>query len=406
MSDIAVADSRYAWIRLLISLMISIIGGVGLWSSVVVLPAIEVEFGLSRGGASFPYMATMICFAAGGIVMGRVVDRLGIMPPIIVGAVMLAFGYILSSFATQMWHFVLCQALFIGAMGSSPTFAPLVADISHWFLKRRGLAVAIIASGNYLSGAIWPYFIQAGIDSIGWRETHIWMGVFCLVTMIPMAFLLRRRPDVDQGTAPVTARTGLSLPAPPNVLLVILVLAGIACCIAMSMPQVHIIAYCGDLGYGYEAGAQMLSLMLGLGVVSRLISGYLSDKIGGVGVLILGSTLQAMALVFYLPFDGLVSLYVISALFGLSQGGIVPAYAVIVRDYFPAKEAGAKVSLVLMATVFGMALGGWLSGEIYDWTGSYQAAFLNGIAFNFLNMAIAFWLLWSRNRDRFEPRPI
>jgi MFS family permease len=177
-----------------------------------------------------------------------------------------------------------------------------------------------------------------------------------------------------------------------------LVLAGLACCVAMSMPQVHMIAYCGDLGYGPARGAEMLSLMLGFGVVSRLTSGFIADKIGGTGTLIVGSTLQCLALLLYLPFDGLMSLYVISALFGLSQGGIVPSYALIVRDYFPAREAGARVGLVLMATTTGMALGGWMSGEIFDLTGSYQAAFLNGIAWNLLNMGIAFWLLMSRRR--------
>ena len=161
----------------------------------------------------------------------------------------------------------------------------------------------------------------------------------------------------------------------------------------MSMPQVHIVAYCGDLGYGVARGAEMLSIMLGLGVVSRIASGFLADKIGGLGTLILGSMLQCMALLLYIPFDGLISLYVVSALFGLAQGGIVPSYAMIVRQYFPAREAGTRVSLVLMTTVVGMAIGGWMSGEIYDLTGSYQAAFMNGIAWNLLNMSIAFWLL-------------
>jgi MFS family permease len=166
----------------------------------------------------------------------------------------------------------------------------------------------------------------------------------------------------------------------------------------MSMPQVHIVAYCADLGYGPAQGAQMLSLMLGFGVVSRLASGVIADRIGGLATLLLGSGLQCLALLFYLPFDGLMPLYIVSALFGLSQGGIVPSYALIVRDYFPAREAGARVSLVLMATIVGMALGGWMSGWIYDLTGSYQAAFLNGIAWNLLNMSIAFWLLLGRLR--------
>src|SRR5918996_71589 len=173
-----------------------------------------------------------------------------------------------------------------------------------------------------------------------------------------------------------------------------------SCCIAMSMPQVHIVAYCADLGYGPARGAEMLSLMLGLGVLSRLASGLLADRIGGVATLILGSALQCLALLFYLPFDGLTSLYVVSALFGLSQGGIVPSYALIVREYFPAREAGARISLVLMATVAGMAIGGWMSGAIYDLTGSYQAAFINGIGWNLLNMSIALWLLLGRLRPR------
>jgi MFS family permease len=168
----------------------------------------------------------------------------------------------------------------------------------------------------------------------------------------------------------------------------------------MSMPQVHIVAYCADLGYGPARGAEMLALMLGFGVVSRLASGFIGDRIGGIGTLIAGSFLQSLALLFYIPFDGLASLYIVSAFFGLAQGGIVPSYALIVRDYFPAREAGSRISLVLTATVLGMALGGWMSGEIYDLTGSYRAAFLNGIAWNLLNMAIAVWLLMGRSRHR------
>ncbi|MDF1750238.1 MAG: MFS transporter, partial [Alphaproteobacteria bacterium] len=361
------------------------------------LPSIELEFGLDRGGASFPYTATMIGFALGGVLMGRLVDRFGIAVPVIMAATMIGAGYVLSSFAPNFWTFLICQAVLIGMLGSSATFGPMVADVSHWFLKRRGLAIAIVASGNYLAGAIWPPILQEAIVSIGWRGAYFWVGVFCFCTMIPLALLLRRRPDIDQGSVPVAAKAATaSAPVSPNVVLMLLVVAGIGCCVAMSMPQVHIVAYCGDLGYGPAVGAEMLSLMLGLGVISRLASGVIADKIGGVGTLILGSTLQCLALLFYLPFDGLVSLYLVSALFGLSQGGIVPSYALIVREYFPARQAGSRVGIVLMATVLGMALGGWMSGEIYDLTGSYQAAFLNGIAFNLLNMSIAFWLLYIR----------
>jgi MFS family permease len=398
------ADSRYAWRRLAASLALSTIGGVGLWSAVVVLPTIQAEFGVGRGGASIPYTATMIGFSVGGLLIGRLTDRLGIMPPLILGALMLGLGFSAAAMTTSYWQFVLAQALLIGMLGSSATFGPLVADVSLWFQRRRGIAVAIVASGNYLAGAVWPSILQRGIEAVGWRSTYVGIGILCVVTMLPLAFLLRRRAVVEERTGPSTLLSAPGrLPLSPGALQALLVLAGIACCVAMSMPQVHIIAYCGDLGYGSARGAEMLSLILGLGVVSRIGSGFIADRIGGLGTLILGSTLQCVALIFYLPFDGLTSLYVVSALFGLAQGGIVPSYALIVRQYFPAREAGQRVSMVLMATVIGMALGGWLSGEIFDLTGSYQAAFLNGIGWNLLNMSIAFWLLWDRRRARPSP---
>jgi len=394
-------DSAYAWRRLGVSLALATIGGVGLWSAVVVLPIIEREFAVDRGGASVPFMATMIGFAAGGILIGRFADRLGIMMPLLLGAVALGIGFFAAAFAASYWQFVLAQALFIGMLGSSGTFGPLVADVSHWFVRQRGVAVGIVASGNYVAGTIWPRLLQLMIEEIGWRQTYMIIGVICVVTMVPLSLLLRSRPALDDAKDPVPSHTAPGrMSLPPAVLQTVLVIAALACCIAMSMPQVHIIAYCADLGYGTARGAEMLSLILGFGVVSRLGSGFIADRIGGVGTLILGSTLQCLALIFYLPFDGLMSLYIVSALFGLAQGGIVPSYALIVRDYFPAREAGARVSLVLMASVVGMAIGGWVSGEIFDLTGSYQAAFLNGIAFNLFNIAIAFWLLLGRRRTQ------
>jgi len=174
----------------------------------------------------------------------------------------------------------------------------------------------------------------------------------------------------------------------------LLFFAAVCCCVAMAMPQVHIVAYCSDLGFGAARGAEMLSLMLGFGVVSRLASGWISDQIGGLRTLLLGSALQAVALVLFLPFDSLGSLYVISAMFGLFQGGIFPAYAIIVREYFPPEQAGARTGAVLLGGQVGMALGGWLSGEVFDLTGSYDAAFLNGIGWNLVNLAIMVWLLW------------
>lgn len=391
-------DSAVAWRRLIVALLLATIGGIGLWSTVVVLPAIQDEFGVGRGGASLPFAVTLVGFAIGGLFMGRLSDRFGIVLPLIIGASVLGAGYVLASFAQTYWQFLAVQCLLIGMLGSSVTFGPLVADITHWFVRRRGIAVAILASGNYLSGAIWPPILQFGIETIGWRQTHLCVGLFVVVAMFPLVLLMRRKGGRAARMVASAAPSLHQSPVPLPALQVFLIVAGLACCVAMAMPQVHMIAYCLDLGYGAASGAELLSIMLGLGVVSRLVSGLLADRIGGLGTLLLGSSLQCLALMFYLPFDGLVSLYLVSALFGLSQGGIVPSYALIVRDYFPANQAATRVTIVLMATVVGMALGGWLSGVIFDLTGSYQMAFINGIAWNFVNMSIAGWLMISRMR--------
>ena len=389
-------ESPYAWNRLFVALLLAGIGGVGMWSVIVALPAVQAEFGVARSMASLPYTVTMISFGFGSILMGRLSDRFGIFVPVTGGAVGLGLGYAVASQATSLWQFILAQGLLVGVAGSV-AFAPLIADTSLWFTRHRGMAVAIIASGSYLAGTVWPPVVQHFIDSVGWRRTYLGIAVFCVVTMVPLALVaLRRRSPLTETTSTTphhASRSPRPLGMSPAGLQTVLVIAGLSCCVAMSMPQVHIVAYCGDLGHGAARGAQMLSLMLGFGIVSRLASGWVCDRIGGRRTLLLGSSLQALALVLFLPFDGLVSLYILSALFGLVQGGIVPAYAVIIREFFPPEEAGVRVGTVLMATVFGMALGGWMSGVIFDLTGSYQTAFLNGILWNLLNVGIAVGLL-------------
>jgi MFS family permease len=394
-SAAAAADSALAWRRLAAGLLLSTVGGVGMWSVVVALPAVQAEFRVPRADASLPYTLTMICFGLGGMLLGRLSDRFGVISAVVAGAVCLALGYAVASLTGSLWQFALVQGLLIG-LGSSATFAPLLADASHWFARRRGIAVAIIASGNYLSGTLWPPVLQHFIATQGWRATYLGVGGFCLMTMLPVALALRGRPP---GITPIAGRVHTTTSGlPPRTLQILLTIAGLSCCVAMSMPQVHIVAYCADLGYGPARGAEMLSLMLGFGIVSRLASGWITDHIGGLRTLLVGSSLQALALLLFVPFDGLLSLYAISALFGLFQGGIVPSYAIIVREYFPAREAGTRLGIVIMATVFGMALGGWLSGAIFDLTGSYQAAFVNGVLWNVLNLSIVVWLLQHTRR--------
>ncbi len=388
------AESPYAWARLAASLALMTIGGAGMYAVAVALPLVQAEFGVARSEASLPYALTMIGFGLGGILMGRLSDRFGVMLPVLIGAAGLGLGFVAAGAAGSLWQFALVQGLLIGLLGTSATFAPLVADTSMWFTRRRGIAVAICASGNYLAGAIWPPVLQHFFDGVGWRTTFTAVGVFCIATMVPLAFALRRRPPVLSlslnETQPATTK---QIDLSQNTLLRLLCVAGLSCCVAMSMPQVHIVAYCGDLGYAAARGAEMLSLMLGFGIVSRLASGWICDRIGGLRTLLLGSGLQGVALLLFLPFDSLASLYVVAALFGLFQGGIVPSYAIIVREYFAPREAGTTVGIVLMCTLLGMALGGWLTGVIFDLTGSYRAAFVHGIAWNLLNLAIAFWLL-------------
>jgi MFS family permease len=389
-------ESPYAWLRLAVSLLLMTIGGSGMYSVTVVLPRIQSDFGIARGDASLPYTVTMIGFGLGGVMMGRIADRFGVLLPVALGGVGLGAGFVAAGLAPNIWVFGAAQGVLIGLLGTSATFAPLVADTSQWFDRRRGIALAICMSGNYVAGAVWPPVMQFFIERGGWRATYIGMGLFCLATILPLSLVLRRRPPrhVVAAASVVAVDGGRPMGLRPATALALLSIAGVSCCVAMSMPQVHIVAYCGDLGIGPARGARMLSLMLGLGVVSRLVSGWISDRIGGLRTLLLGSMLQGVALLLFLPFDGVVSLYVVSGLFGLFQGGIVPSYALIVREHFAPAEAGARVGTVLMATLFGMALGGWLSGAVFDWTGSYRAAFLNGIGWNALNLSIAGFLLY------------
>jgi MFS family permease len=387
-------QTSYSWLRLLASIMLSTLGCVGLWSLAVALPAVQADFGTQRAGASLPYAFTMIGFMIGGIAVGRLADRFGIWPPFAGGTILMGLGYILTASVTSLPAFAVVSGLTIG-LGSAASFAPLVADASLWFDRHRGLAISLATIGSSLAGVVWPPVIQHFIAEAGWRHTHVGIGIFCMATMLPLALVLRRRPVLHQPAvdAPSARDAARAIDLPPNAAHALLTLAGFCCCVAMAMPQVHLVAYCADLGYGPARGAEMLAVMLGFGVASRLMFGSVFGRIGGLRTLLLGSVMQAIALALYLPFDGLVSLYVVSAVFGLAQGGLVPAYAVIIRELFPAREAGLRVSLAISTTLAGMALGGWLAGAIYDWTGSYRAALMNGIGWNVVNLAIVIWLL-------------
>jgi len=388
-----VLDSRYSWVRLGITLLIAMIGSVGMWAVIVIMPAVQAEFSIARADASLPYTLTMVGFALGNLYIGRMSDMLGVTKALIGAALTIATGFVFAAMSSSILALSILQ--FVVGFGAAASFGPLIADISHWFYRRRGIAVAIAASGNYLSGAIWPVLLSGILSDYGWRAVYVVLAFLTLLLVVPLSLLLKRRvPEATSAHAETLSQSnGRSVSFSPRKLQLLLALAGVGCCVAMSMPQVHIVSLSVDLGYGSTVGARMLSLMLLGGVVSRLISGLVADKIGGIMTLLIGSTLQCIALFLYLPFDGMASLYLVSMVFGLSQGGIVPSYAIIVREYLPAKEAGARIGFVIMATIIGMALGGWMSGWIYDLTGSYQMAFLNGIGWNFLNIGIVLLIL-------------
>jgi MFS family permease len=391
--DTAIDSPQAAW-RLLTTLLLMLLGNSGMYVVSVVLPEVQTEFGVSRSDASIPYTLSMLGFGIGGMWMGRWADRFGIARVAALGAVGVASGFVLAGVSGGIVGFALAQGL-LGLLGIASTFAPLLADTAQWWNKRRGIAVAVCASGNYLAGTLWPPIAQWGVTQVGWRTTYLCIGLFCGIGMALLSLRMRTKPPA--AAAATVNRHGVVASDRPFGMSVTqaqwwLSVAGVGCCVAMAMPQVHIVAYCSDLGFGAARGAEMLSLMLACGIVSRLVSGVICDRIGGIRTLLLGSALQGIALMMFLPFDGLVPLYLVSAMFGLFQGGIVPSYAIIVREHFPAKEAGARTGTIIMATLVGMALGGWLSGKIFDVTGSYHAAFINGIAWNALNFGIVLWL--------------
>ena len=397
-------SSSYPVIRLVAALTLMTIGGAGMYSAIMVLEPAALEFSSGRGGASLPYASFMAGFAVGGVVMGRVADRYGILLPALLGSLALPAGFLLCVQATSILHLCVVLAVMCGFLGAAFSFGPLVADTSLWFTARRGLAVGIVISGNYLAGAVWPPILQHYFDHQGWRATFNDLSWFTLCTMLPLSLLLTRQPPKEkiQDAAVHPADDHRPLAMTPLNLQCLICAAGVGCCIAMAMPQVHIVPYVLDLGHPAARGAEMLGLMLGFGVISRVGSGWLSDRIGGLKTLLIGSGLQTVVLIAFLGSESLAWLYGVSIAFGLSQGGIVPSYAIILRTFFPVAEAGWRIGLALFFTIGGMAVGGWIAGALYDLTGSYTASFINAIAFNIFNLIIAQALLRRAKR----PQPI
>ncbi len=402
----ALIETGYAWRRLWVSFALMTIGGSGMYVVTVVLPLLQKEFSSTRADASVPWLLTTLGFGFGAIAIGRISDRWGIYWPSISGGVFLGVGFIAAAQAQSLWQFALIQGIVISLLGGAASFIPLVADVSHWFSRRRGIAMSICISGNFAAGVIWPPVFQYFFDLYGWRATFNGAAVVCLLVMIPLSLMLKKRSPVGAAVPQTAAGHSASRPLGfrPGTLQALLAVAGLSCCTAMAIPQVHIVAYCGDLGYGAVRGAQMLSLMLAAGIASRIFCGWLSDIIGGLRTLLLGSVAQCIGLALFVPFDSVGSLYALSILFGFFQGGIVPAYPLVVREYFSPSEASGRTGAILMVALFGMGIGGWLGGVVFDLTGSYRNAFALAAGANLLNIAIVAWLI-SRAGSRRRPVP-
>ncbi len=389
-------DSWYAWRRVAYSILIGTLTNASLWTSVMLMPVLQSDFGLSRTEASYPYIVIMIGYLIGGPTLGRWSDRYGVTRVLVIGSLLASLGYVAGAFAPNFWLFLLSQLLL--GLGAAVGAAPLAADISHWFRKRRGLAVAIVSSAGYLAGALWTTVTANLLQAGTWRDVHMTIAV-ALLAVIPLSSLVRRRVPAhvldaaDRHSARNAQRSGLSA----NTIKWILALASIACCIGMALPQVHIVALCQDLGFTIAEGSGLLSMMLIGGIVSRIFCGLIIDRVGPVLILFIGSILQLCALMLYIPANGLVSLQVVSIVFGLAQGGILPSYPLIVREYLPARSAGAIIGFVHAAALFGLAVGGWLAGWIYDQTGSYLVALLTGVGLNLGNLVLI-GVLWLRIR--------
>lgn len=400
-------EVRYGWVIIIASLLIH---GIGLGAQnilFVTLKPIAADLGAARAVPSLAYSLMMIGAGTGGIFMGLWMDRRGVMQPVLFGAVMIALGSLLASQSEGRWGLYVANGVLIGLLGKSAMIAPLVANATRWFDRRRGLAIAIIASGQGVAGVTWPPIVRYLNDVVGWRDIYFYYGLFVLVTMIPLALLLRPKPPIAPSGPAHHAHgvDGLVLGLPSKVVQGMLWLAVVGCCAGMAMPMVHLVSHATDLGHPAKRAAELLSVLFAAAFVSRITFGMLADRIGGVLTLLIGSCCQAVMLFTFSIVDSLAGLYIAALLFGLGFAGIMPCYSLIIRLLFPIDQVGRRIAAQYMFAAFGMALGGWLGGAIFDLTGSYSHAFLAGVGFNVMNLALIATLHLRQNRMGLNPLP-
>ena len=401
-------ESGYGWwVAITSTLMITVAFG-STYLVIVGLKPIAAEFGWPRQIPSAGYSAALLGAGVGGILMGLWSDRRGMAGPSMSGALFVGLGLIAISQSNSVATFLGAHLLILGLLGNGAMFSPLLTNVTHWFDRRMGIAVAIVSGGQSLAGAIWPPIFRYAIEQYGWRDTMFGYGLFCFAVLMSLSLVMRRpSPRMVRGGAAAdraarAAQVGQTQPLvlglPPNLTFAMLCLAIIGCCVAMSMPMVHIVAYCSDLGFSAARGAEMLSILLFAAFISRLAYGWLADRIGGLRTLLLGSSLQLLGLACFMYVDTLEGLYAVSVFYGLGYGGIVPMYAIIIRQLFPDSQAGWRIGVIFLFGTMGMALGGYLGGLIFDLTATYRLAFLTGIGFNLMNLILVGFMVRRHGR--------
>jgi len=383
-------ETRDSWIVASVALLVMMMAFGAPWITAVALKDIAGEV---DGTRSIPALASALAWlgsGAGGIVMGRIADRVGTRWTVICGGLMIGLGLAISTLGLP-WPLWIGHGLFIGLIGLGGINAPLYIYVSRWFDRRRGSALALISSGSYLAGALWPPVFERAIAWLGWRQTMLWYGVAAIVAIVPLAAMYFRHPPelFDQVAASVDGdgQTRL-LGLPRNVVFALMCGAGVMCCIPMAMPQGHLVAFCTDLGIARSTGALMLSVLLSTAFLSRQIWGLIADRVGGLATVLIGSAWQAASMVFFLFTQNEAGLFAVAAVFGLGFSGIIPAYVLAVRELFPASEAPWRIPTMLLFSGLGMASGGWLAGLLYDHFGYYAPAFAAGVGANIINLLV------------------
>lgn len=395
----------YGWVIVFASLALHSIGLGAPNILFVALKPIAADLGSLRSVPSFAYSVLMIGTGIGGIFMGLWMDKRGVRYPVLFGCSMIGLGALLASQSDGKWSLYLANGLLIGLFGKAAIIAPLVANATRWFDRRRGLAIAIISSGQGVAGAFWPPVLRYFTDLTDWRETYFYYGIFVFATMVPLALLLRSKPKpVTPAQMQSAGGNSSVLGMSPNLVHGMLCLATIGCCAGMAMPIVHLVSHATDLGFIRSRAAELLSVLFATAFFSRLAFGMLADRIGGVRTMLIGSSCQAIMLTAFAFVESHTGLYICAFLFGLGFAGIMPCYPLIIRTLFPVTELGWRIGWQYMFAAVGMALGGWLGGAIFDVTGSYSYAFLTGVGFNLMNLGLIAFIFAIQLRNDNAPQ--